>query len=272
MTGGGRKTNLQRLLDAEDKELRAKYRDPRVIEQKKRESAQARKEQAEKEEQEKQAAKQKRKKELSEQRREAMLKRLAGYREKRSKMARERKTKEAKEKQQKKKKAKIAKDFNLGFKLWKHKKPVGVVLYPDSYLEQMKNEIQSKISKDSSVTTQPILPSKQQRFNDFKKVYPDEIKRSKQIREKNLSVSRQKTTGLRKQKRKIDCINIFPEPFYNSTNIVKRYLPYNLKTSDIVKIILKEDNTLGDAADIGYKRGTSLRTLQSSYNINKTKD
>lgn len=269
MTGGGRKTNLQRLLDAEDKELRAKYRDPRVIEQKKRESAQARKEQAEKEEQEKQAAKQKRKKELSEQRREAMLKRLAGYREKRSKMARERKTKEAKEKQQKKKKAKIAKDFNLGFKLWKHKKPVGVVLYPDSYLEQMKNE--TKIEKDSSAEDQRFNEFAQ-RFNDFAKVYPDEIKRRKQIIEKNTSVSREKTISFRKQKRKIDCINIFPEPFYNSTNIVKRYLPYNLKTSDIVKIILKEDNTLGDAADIGYKRGTSLRTLQSSYNINKTKD
>ena len=64
-----------------------------------------------------------------------------------------------------------------------------------------------------------------------------------------------------------DCVYLFSPPFYNSTNIVKRFLPFNLKTSDMVKIILKEDNSLNQASKIGKNRGTSLQTLQESYNL-----
>ena len=57
--------------------------------------------------------------------------------------------------------------------------------------------------------------------------------------------------------------------FHNSTKLVKRYSVYNLKESDIVKIVLGEDNTLHKASVISKNRGTSLDTLENSYNIRK---
>jgi hypothetical protein len=64
----------------------------------------------------------------------------------------------------------------------------------------------------------------------------------------------------------IKCSRIF-EGFTNSTNILKNYLPFGLKTSDIVKIILSEDNSLHQASKIGKKRGTAITTLEQSYNL-----
>ena len=64
----------------------------------------------------------------------------------------------------------------------------------------------------------------------------------------------------------IKCTRIF-EGFTNSTNILKNYLPFGLKTSDIVKIILSEDNSLHQATKIGKKRGTNIATLEQSYNL-----
>lgn len=64
----------------------------------------------------------------------------------------------------------------------------------------------------------------------------------------------------------IKCTKIF-DGFSNSTNILKNYLPFGLKTSDIVKIILSEDNTLNKANKISKNRGTNLQTLQNNYNI-----
>ena len=57
--------------------------------------------------------------------------------------------------------------------------------------------------------------------------------------------------------------------FHNSTKLVKRYSVFNLKESDIVKIVLGEDNTLHKASVISKNRGTSLDTLENSYNIRK---
>jgi len=64
----------------------------------------------------------------------------------------------------------------------------------------------------------------------------------------------------------IKCTKIF-DGFSNSTNILKNYLPFGLRTSDIVKIILSEDNTLNKANKISKNRGTNLQTLQNNYNI-----
>jgi len=64
----------------------------------------------------------------------------------------------------------------------------------------------------------------------------------------------------------IKCTRIF-DGFTNSTNILKNYLPFGLKTSDIVKIILSEDNSLHQATKIGKKRGTNILTLEKSYNL-----
>ena len=64
----------------------------------------------------------------------------------------------------------------------------------------------------------------------------------------------------------IKCVRIF-DGFTNSTNILKNYLPFGLKTSDIVKIILAEDNSLHQATKIGKKRGTNILTLEKSYNL-----
>jgi len=64
----------------------------------------------------------------------------------------------------------------------------------------------------------------------------------------------------------IKCVRIF-DGFTNSTNILKNYLPFGLKTSDIVKIILAEDNSLHQATKIGKKRGTNIATLEKSYNL-----
>jgi len=57
--------------------------------------------------------------------------------------------------------------------------------------------------------------------------------------------------------------------FHNSTKLVKRYSVFNLKESDIVKIVLGEDNSLHKASVISKNRGTSLDTLENSYNIRK---
>ena len=57
--------------------------------------------------------------------------------------------------------------------------------------------------------------------------------------------------------------------FHNSTKLVKRYSVFNLKESDIVKIILGKDNSLHKASVISKKRGSSLDTLENSYNIRK---
>ena len=64
----------------------------------------------------------------------------------------------------------------------------------------------------------------------------------------------------------IKCTRIF-DGFTNSTNILKNYLPFGLKTSDIVKIILSEDNSLHQATKIGKNRGTNILTLEKSYNL-----
>jgi len=64
----------------------------------------------------------------------------------------------------------------------------------------------------------------------------------------------------------INCIRIF-DGFTNSTNILKNYLPFALKTSDIVKIILAQDNSLHQATKIGKKRGTNILTVEKSYNL-----
>ena len=64
----------------------------------------------------------------------------------------------------------------------------------------------------------------------------------------------------------INCIRIF-DGFTNSTNILKNYLPFGLKTSDIVKILLAQDNTLHKASKISKRRGSSLSTLEKSYNL-----
>jgi len=55
--------------------------------------------------------------------------------------------------------------------------------------------------------------------------------------------------------------------FYNSTDIVKRYMPYGLKTSDIVRIILNCNNSLKDAVRISKNRGTTLNVLNQNYNL-----
>lgn len=57
--------------------------------------------------------------------------------------------------------------------------------------------------------------------------------------------------------------------FYNSTNQIKKHSPFNLKESDIIKIILNENNTLHKASKISKNRGTNLQTLEDNYNINK---
>ena len=62
------------------------------------------------------------------------------------------------------------------------------------------------------------------------------------------------------------CIKIF-ESFSNSTHMITQLMPFGLKTSDIVKIVLAEDNSLHKASKIGKKRGTSLQTLENAYNL-----
>jgi len=57
------------------------------------------------------------------------------------------------------------------------------------------------------------------------------------------------------------------DSFSNSTHMIKQMLPFGLKTSDIVKIVLAEDNSLHQASKISKKRGTALDTLESSYNL-----
>jgi hypothetical protein len=64
----------------------------------------------------------------------------------------------------------------------------------------------------------------------------------------------------------INCIRLF-DGFTNSTNILKNYLPFGLRTGEIIKIILAEDNSLHKASKIGLRRGTSLATLEKSYNL-----
>lgn len=53
-------------------------------------------------------------------------------------------------------------------------------------------------------------------------------------------------------------------------NNLSRYIlkkTFNLGETKIMKIMLKEKNTLGEAEKIGQNRGTSLSTLQQNYNI-----
>jgi len=57
--------------------------------------------------------------------------------------------------------------------------------------------------------------------------------------------------------------------FNNSTNTITKYTPFNLRETDIIKIILKENNSLNQATKISERRGTSLVVLQENYNINK---
>ena len=59
------------------------------------------------------------------------------------------------------------------------------------------------------------------------------------------------------------------EKFYNSTNQIKKNTPFNLMESTILKIILKEQNTLHKANKISINRGTNLQTLENNYNINR---
>ena len=53
----------------------------------------------------------------------------------------------------------------------------------------------------------------------------------------------------------------------NLTRYIKK-ICYGLTETDILKIVLKEQNTLGEASKISHNRGTALSTLQSNYNIN----
>ena len=58
-------------------------------------------------------------------------------------------------------------------------------------------------------------------------------------------------------------------PLEKQSNI-SRYIKkicYGYTESDILKIVLKERNTLGEANKISKNRGTALTTLQSNYNI-----
>jgi len=64
----------------------------------------------------------------------------------------------------------------------------------------------------------------------------------------------------------INCIRLF-DGFSNSTTILKSYLPFGLRTGEIIKIILAEDNSLHKASKICLRRGTSLATLEKSYNL-----
>ena len=61
-------------------------------------------------------------------------------------------------------------------------------------------------------------------------------------------------------------IKIF-DNFNNSTHLISKHLPFNLKSSDILKIVLSECNTLHKASKIGKNRGTDLQTLEDNYNI-----
>jgi len=63
-----------------------------------------------------------------------------------------------------------------------------------------------------------------------------------------------------------DSVKLF-DSFSNSTHMVKQMLPFGLKTSDIVKIVLAEDNSLHQASKISKKRGSALDTLESAYNL-----
>jgi len=233
---GGRKKSLKRILAEEEKELFRLYPNILIREQKRKEYALARKkkeEQEAKEAQEKEEAKQKRKEEVAEQRRQ----RLAVIRERRSKQARERKEKEAKEKQERKFRREARKEIELELgadkrKTRKHDKPAGVIIYPDSFEIKQKRKFSEGISF---------------KYEDLNRYYGDETTKQPVIN---------------------DCVYLFPQPIHNSTNTVKKYLPFKLKTSDILKIILKENNSLSEASRIGSRRGTSLETLQNSYNLN----
>jgi hypothetical protein len=65
-----------------------------------------------------------------------------------------------------------------------------------------------------------------------------------------------------------DSVNLF-YTFKNSTEQVRKYTPFNLKETDIIKIILNENNSLNQSAKISTRRGTSLQVLENNYNINK---
>ena len=198
-------------------------------------------------------AKQKRKEEVAEQRRQ----RLAVIRERRSKQARERKEKE-KESKTRKKELSAREKFRRGLGLTRkfHYKPEDVIIFPDDYIVKDKKLISSGrfLNLIREKLGLPTLASgkaptyTEPEFSIDEKTYMNDFKNKSVIK---------------------DCLYLFKQPFYNSTNIVKRHLPFNLKTSDILKIILKEKNTLADASKIGSRRGTSLRTLQDSYNLNR---
>ena len=81
-----------------------------------------------------------------------------------------------------------------------------------------------------------------------------------------------------RNKKILDCVNYLMRDkdfktrklfknFYNCTEIIKRNMPFNLKTSDIVRIILNCENSLGDAVKISKNRGTSIGVLNNNYNI-----
>lgn len=62
------------------------------------------------------------------------------------------------------------------------------------------------------------------------------------------------------------CMKLF-KSFLNPTKFLKKLLPYNLKTSDICKIHLNENNSLKDAVELSQKRGTNVNTLNTNYNL-----
>jgi len=62
------------------------------------------------------------------------------------------------------------------------------------------------------------------------------------------------------------CMKLF-KSFLNPTKFLKRLLPYNLKTSDLCKIHLNENNSLNQASKIATKRGANLESLNSNYNL-----
>jgi hypothetical protein len=87
-----------------------------------------------------------------------------------------------------------------------------------------------------------------------------------------------KKENIIRDKKILECVNYFMrdkeinkrklfDNFYNSTRVIKRYTPFGLKTTDIVKIILNCNNSLKDAVNISKNRGTNLTTLNQNYNL-----
>ena len=67
--------------------------------------------------------------------------------------------------------------------------------------------------------------------------------------------------------------NVLPlfKTFYNSTKQIKKLTPFNLKESDIMKIILQSNNSLSQSIEISQNRGSGIHTLNNNYNLKNHK-